>query len=151
MRLRGALASALAIACYVTASHASGAWLAKGDVTPLVERVAISASGTRTTTWTSLRMEATAKATVGIVLPLAPGSTVARSSDAWFEALEVATAPRVFPPEGVTAVCPGQTKPKHAFDIAGDTEHQATLPPDEVAVVADLDAVLGWASAHQLV
>ena len=76
-------------------------------------RVAVAAGPSRTTLWTSLRFTA-AGGKMGIVVPAPPGTSLDISSDAWFEALEVATAPRVFPPGGSSFYCPGRSGPANA-------------------------------------
>ena len=128
-------------------AQASG-WLSSGAFAPIEQRIALAVGPTRSTVWTSLRFDA-ASGPVGVIVPAPPGASVDWSSDAWFEALEVATAPRVFPPEGVTGTCPGE-EPLDPFHIAGSTEHFAALGPDEVVVLEDAAAVGAWAEAHSL-
>ena len=95
--------------------------------------------------WTSLRFDATA-GKVGIIVPAPPGSSLDFSSDAWFEALESATAPRIFPPDGESPYCPGQSGPAQIFDLAGQLAHVQSLPVDDVAVLDDAGAVSAWAA-----
>ena len=99
--------------------------------------------------WTSLRFDSTA-GKVGIVVPAPPGSSLDFSSDAWFEALEAATAPRIFPPEGESPYCPGQSGPASIFDVAGQLAHAQSLPVDDVAVLDDVNAVGAWAAQSGL-
>lgn len=123
-------------------------WLGGTAVVPIEQRIAVAVGPTRTTLWTSLRLSAEAGA-VGLVLPIPEGASVDRSSDAWFEALEVATAPRVFPPIGAASSCDGQSSPS-AFSVEGTTTHEASLEPDELALLKDASAVEAWASQHGL-
>ena len=94
--------------------------------------------------WTSLRFDASA-GKVGIVVPAPPGSSLDFSSDAWFEALDVATAPRVFPPGGESPYCPGASGPTTVFDITSPLAHVVSLPVDDVVVLDDAAAVVTWA------
>jgi Uncharacterized protein conserved in bacteria (DUF2330) len=129
-------------------AHAFG-WLSSGQLTPIEHRVALSVGPSRTTVWTSLRLEAAA-GPVGVVIPAPPGASVDWSSDAWLEALEVASAPRVFPPDGSDGACPRQ-EPVDPFHIAGSVEHVATLGPDEVVILPDAAEVALWAATNGLV
>ena len=126
-------------------ARASGAWISSGSLEPIEQRVAVSVGPDRTTMWTSLRFDASA-GNVGIVVPAPPGSSLDFSSDAWFEALEVATAPRVFPPSGDSPYCPGTTGPAAVFDLAGQISHTKSLPVDDVTVLDDAGAVALWAA-----
>jgi hypothetical protein len=136
---------AVLVASFSGHARASGAWLPSGTLEPIEQRVAVSVGPDRTTLWTSLRFDASA-GKVGIVVPAPPGSSLDFSSDAWFEALEVATAPRIFPPDGESPYCPGQQGPAGIFDIAGQLAHAKSLPVDDVAVLDDAGAVALWAA-----
>jgi len=116
---------------------------------PVEQRVAVAVGPDRTTMWTSLRFDASA-GKVGIVVPAPPGSSLDFSSDAWFEALDVATAPRIFPPEGESPYCPGKSGPTTIFDIAAPLAHMASLPVDDVSVLDDAAAVVTWAEQGEL-
>ena len=126
-------------------ARASGAWISSGSLEPIEQRVAVSVGPDRTTMWTSLRFDASA-GKVGIIVPAPPGSSLDFSSDAWFEALEVATAPRVFPPPDESPYCPGTAGPAAVFDIAGQIAHAKSLPVDDVTVLDDAGAVALWAA-----
>ena len=130
-------------------ARAAGAWISSGSLEPIEQRVAVAVGPDRTTLWTSLRFDAAAGA-VGIIVPAPPGSSLDFSSDAWFEALEVATAPRVFPPADESPYCPGQSGPAAVFDIAGQVAHTKSLPVDDVAVLDDAGAVALWAAKSGL-
>ncbi|MFT3766180.1 MAG: DUF2330 domain-containing protein [Minicystis sp.] len=146
MRSRSFLAAALAGALTATTPHAeaAGAWI--GDAaTPVEQRVAIAVGPARTTMWTSLRF-ASSGGTLAIVVPAPPGAALDLSSDAWLEALEVATAPRIFPPAGVDPRCPGASGPAIPFQIDGRVDHAASLAPEDVAVLDDAAAVASWAA-----
>jgi hypothetical protein len=136
---------AVLVASFSGHARASGAWIPSGSLEPIEQRVAVSVGPDRTTLWTSLRFDASA-GKVGIVVPAPPGASLDFSSDAWFEALEVATAPRIFPPDGESPYCPGQQGPAGIFDIAGQLAHTKSLPIDDVAVLDDASAVALWAA-----
>lgn len=126
-------------------------WLGSAALTPIEARIAVAAGPDRTTTWTSLRLEA-APGAVGMVVPVPPGASLDWSSDAWLEALEIATAPRVFPPAGVSPVCPGADAGRGGdpFEVAGALEHTKSVVPDEAAILPDAAAVAAWAEANAL-
>src|SRR6185369_7998779 len=88
----------------------AGAWLSAASLTPVEQRIAVAVGPQRTTVWTSLRFEA-AGGPMGIIVPAPPGAALDLSSDAWFEALEVATAPRILPPANESPFCPGKSGP----------------------------------------
>lgn len=132
-------------------AQAGGGWLPSGTMAPIEQRVAVASGANRSALWTSLRFEAAA-GPVGVVIPVPVGAFLDHSSDAWLEALEVATAPRVLPPEGVTLQCPGQDpSSEHPFHVAGRIDHQQSLVPDEQSVLADVASVKAWAQAHAFV
>ena len=129
---------------------ATGALSAGDDHVPLEQRVALAIGPTRTTLWTQLRAD-TMTGGLAIIVPAAPGASVDWTNDAWFEALEAATAPRVLPPSGVVPACPGDDPPDDPVDVVGELFHVAPLTPLEVLVLDDADAVAGWAAANGLV
>src|SRR5262245_48684808 len=91
------------LAAAVTAgsrAQAGGAGLSSGPMAPIEQRVAVASANNQSVLWTSLRFEAAA-GPVGVVIPVPLGAFLDHSSDAWLEALDVATAPRVLPPDGV--------------------------------------------------
>ncbi len=106
--LRGLLAAGASVAAlaWPRPADAAGAWLASADLEPVEQRLAVALAPGRTTVWTSLRFVAPA-GPVAFVLPVPAGASVDRSSDAWLEALDLATAPRVFPPPHASPACPG--------------------------------------------
>src|SRR5262249_54152161 len=128
---------------------AAGAWISGGSLTPTEQRVAVAAGPARTTLWTSLRFDA-AGGPVGIVVPAPPGASLDLSSDAWCEALEVATAPRIFPPSGASPFCPGKSGSPTVFEIAGQISHMKSLAPEDVSVLDDAAAVSTWAAQGKL-
>jgi hypothetical protein len=128
---------------------AAGAWIAGASLTPTEQRVAVASGPARTTLWTSLRFDA-AGGPVGIVVPAPPGASLDFSSDAWFEALEVATAPRIFPPSGVSPFCSGKSGSPSVFEIAGPISHTKSLAPQGVTVLDDAAAVSTWAGQANL-
>jgi hypothetical protein len=144
---RALVAAAAAGALMAGGGHAeaAGAWLSSAALTPTEQRVAIAVGPARTTLWTSLRFDA-AGGSVAIIVPAPPGSSLDFSSDAWFEALEVATAPRLFPPTGADPFCPGKSGSPNIFQLDGQVSHTASLAPQEVTVLADAGAVSSWAT-----
>jgi hypothetical protein len=149
MKRRTSLAAALAVALTAATSTAgaAGAWIGGPSFAPVEQRVAVAVGPARTTVWTSLRFTS-AGGPAAIVVPVPPGASLDRASDAWFEALEVATAPRIFPPDGAVSTCPGAAGVPYQLD--GQVEHLASVPPVEVVVLADLAAVAAWAAAAGL-
>ncbi len=151
MRRRLPLAASLlgAILACSGSARAGGAWLASGSLTPVEQRVAVAVGPTRTTLWTSLRFDA-GGGTVALLVPAPVGSALDISSDAWFEALEVATAPRIFPPANVSPFCPGKSGSPSLFQLDGETSHTPSLSPQHVDVLADAPAVNAWAAQADL-
>lgn len=146
MLRRGLAAASLATAIMGASprADASGAWASGASLQPVEQRVAISAGPQRVTLWTSLRFSSQAGPMV-IIVPAPPGSALDFTSDAWFEALEIATAPRIFPPAGVSPFCPGKSGSPNIFQIDGLVGHAASLAPQEVAVLDDATKVVTWA------
>ncbi|WP_437927607.1 DUF2330 domain-containing protein [Sorangium sp. So ce291] len=128
---------------------AAGAWLPGAGQASVEQRVAVAAGPERTTLWTSLRFQGPS-GPVAVVVPVPPLAALDVSSDAWLEALEAATAPRVLPPEGVDATCPGEEGAPAPFDMTGQLAHEAAVAPVEVTVLADADAVARWAASAGL-
>lgn len=130
-------------------AHATTAILPSGAALPLDQRVAVAVSTSQTTIWTNLRLD-TATGPVGLLMPVPPGAALDHSSDAWFEALDDATAPRVFPPSGSTYVCPGTSPDPNAdpFHVTTYPFPMAGLLPTKSAILSDVPAVLAWASAN---
>ncbi|WP_197041180.1 DUF2330 domain-containing protein [Chondromyces apiculatus] len=126
------------------AARAGGALLPSDDQTPVEQRVAVAMGPERTTVWTSLRFDGSA-GSVGVVVPVPPLAALDLTSDAWLEALEMATAPRIFPPFGASATCPGEGDDPDAVHVAGDLNHQQTLPPAELLVLESAGDVALWA------
>lgn len=145
--LRCAVAGAAILLAAPRAGHASG-FLSGPGHTPVEQRAVLSVGPDRSTLWVSLRLDGGA-GPVAMVVPAAPGAALDWSSAAWIEALEVATAPRILPPPGDAATCPGDP-PGSPFHVAADLGHVAPLFPAEVAVLADAPAVEAWAAQNGL-
>jgi hypothetical protein len=108
--------------------------------------VAAAFSPHQTTLWTAFRVSGAAQR-VAVVLPVAPGSLVDPSSEAWFRALEGATAPRVTAPSGMPECAGGSS---NQVEDTADDAPAATLHPIKVALLdtpADLD---DFANQNQL-
>lgn len=121
-----------------------------GGVSPMEQRLVVAVGPDRVTTWSSLRFDAS-MGPVGVVVPVAAGASLDWASDAWIEALEVATAPRVFPPDGTSTTCPGEAEPLAPFDVVGQTAHASALGPIEVLLLDDLATVTVWADLYGLI
>jgi hypothetical protein len=142
--IMGALGGAIAGAS--SRAEAAGGWIAGASFAPVEQRVAIASSaGGRTTLWTSLRFSSGA-GKLAIVIPAPPGTVLDFSSDAWFEALEVATAPRIFPPAGPAPYCPGKSGPPDVFQLEGQVAHMTSLAPQDFAVLDSAQQVSTWAA-----
>jgi hypothetical protein len=122
--------------------------MAAGDARVVEQRLALSASNGRVALWSQVRLAGTT-GEVGIVLPVADGAQLDWASRAFFESLEVATAPRIVPPPGSPG-CPGE-EPQNVAHVAGDVQGSATLEPIETAILDDVTSVVGWADQNGLV
>jgi hypothetical protein len=124
------------------ASDAAGVLSAGGHAVHEI-RTAVAVGGAQTTLWVQLVVSAPGSG-FAVLVPAPPGARLARTSDAWLEALASATAPRVLAPSHARVGCPGETGV--AFALAESVGHAPTLAPAEVAVLADATALEGWAS-----
>jgi hypothetical protein len=122
--------------------------MAAGDARVVEQRLALSASNGRVALWSQVQLAGTT-GEVGIVLPVADGAQLDWGSRAFFESLEVATAPRIVPPSNAPG-CPGQ-EPEKVAHVAGDVQGSATLEPIETAILDDAAAVTTWANQNGLV
>jgi uncharacterized membrane protein YgcG len=145
LAFRVALAAAsLAFIAAPATARAMGAVVSSppGASSAIAVRVAVAASdepGAPTAKWGSVTVQGSATAFVWIV-PARPGALLQLSPDAWLEALEEATAPRVVPPDA-TPPCdfPG------GAEVEGSFTPTATTAPGAVTVATDratLDAAL---------
>jgi hypothetical protein len=146
MRRSAASAIALAITAGTTDASAVGSISGPGHE-PIEQRVALALGPQRTVLWTQLRVDALPGA-LAIVAPASEGARLDWSSDAFFEALELATAPRVLPPRGVTPACPGEIPPTDPVVNTGNPYHQQSLAPLEVFIAQDAAELIGWAELH---
>ncbi|MBK9262865.1 MAG: DUF2330 domain-containing protein [Polyangiaceae bacterium] len=145
-----ASAGALALTTLGLVHHANAAtaWLPTGKTTPTEQRVAVAVGQTRTTIWTSLRLDA-ASGPVGLLIPVPAGAALDHSSDAWLEALDAATAPRIFPPTGSSHACPGESPDLWIpFHVTSDLAEIPSVKPIESTVLADAPAVFAWAATN---
>jgi hypothetical protein len=151
MRLRGVLGiglgvSLLALSVCARDAHAVG-FASSANARPIEERVMLSRSPERSVLVTQLRFDSRGE-DVLIVVPVTDGSALDWSSRAFFEALEVATAPRVLGPVD-NDTCPDHDEP--AFDMTGDEEGLETLEPAEVTLLDDVAAVQAFATDRGVV
>jgi hypothetical protein len=129
-------AFALGLALARDAGAVGGVLSTAQDPATVVEaRFAIALSRARTTRWASLRVERFPGA-MAWLLPVRPGARVDEVSDAWFEALEVATAPRIV---GSCGGSPPQVS------IVRSTVHEPTAAALHVATVAGADELRAFA------
>ena len=136
MRARTVLAAAaLALPTMLVASpvHAMGAIVSSPDGSSSVAgiHIALAATPTRTTRWVSLDVHGSAKAFAWI-LPVLPTGYVDAASDAWLEALEEASAPRVVPPPSPAGCALETTVDDQEEPIALNT-----VPASSVAIAPD--------------
>jgi hypothetical protein len=128
-------------------AHASGALVSSppGAAEIAEVEIAVASTPSRTTRWSRLHVTGAASAFVWIV-PVRPGAMMDVASDAWMEALQASTAPRVLPPSAESAC----TTPRDP-EVTARTQHLVTRAPSEVNVVSDassLAAALGaWGFA----
>lgn len=144
-----AILGATLLTLHGSPAHAAGAWMSSEAITPAEQRVAIAVGPQRVTLWTSLRFTASG-GRVAIVVPAPPGSALDISSDAWFEALEVATAPRIFPPANADPFCPGKSGSPNIFQLDGQVGHTASLTPKSVTLLDDASQIAGWAAQSSI-
>jgi hypothetical protein len=113
-------------------------------------RVAIAASPQRTTVWTSLDFDSW-PTTIGLVVPVPPGTSVDVAPDAWFAALDVALAPRIVDAPNLT--CPdGSPLPTDGPCVGNATITGATpsVPAVSFDTLVGPDAVTKWANDHDM-
>ena len=115
-----------------------------GASSPTEVRVAVSSTGTRTSRWASMRVHGLASS-FAWVMPVKPDAFVDLASDAWMEALEDATAPRVVPPDDAPPCGPG------GVELEGDLSHIVTTSPDAASIAPDATTLgttlAGWGLA----
>ncbi len=128
-----------------TDAHAVG-FMSSGVARPTEERIAVALSEQRTAVFTQLVVESDG-AEVAVVVPLPAGALLDWASRAFFESLEVASAPRVLGPVG-NDTCPGHDEP--AVHLAGDEEGSEPLVPIELAILEGGTSVEIWAAARNL-
>jgi hypothetical protein len=113
-------------------AHAMGAIISSpaGASAATQVRVAVSSTGTRTSRWASIHVHGQA-ATFAWVVPVKSNAFVDLASDAWLEALEDATAPRVIPPYQSPPCGPG------GVEVEGNLSHLVTTAPDASTIAPD--------------
>jgi hypothetical protein len=150
-RLACSALAALVLAASAGSAHAQGRVLGAAGGAPEVAalRVAVALSPGRTTLWASYRLTGPAER-AAIVFPVVPGAVVDPASDAWFEALEDATAPRVTPPSGYSPATCGAGAKTGTVDDTADALHAPTLAPSAVAVESTFDDLTRYAASQGL-
>ncbi|MBK8255990.1 MAG: DUF2330 domain-containing protein [Polyangiaceae bacterium] len=116
---------------------------------PTQLRVASVTTPHGSTVWSSFQLSGDA-GPVAIILPLPTGAFVDQSSDAWFEALEASTAPRVVPPNGLSPTCPGDNAPENPVDVTSSLAHKDSLLPQQIVVAGSAQDVSSWADTQGL-
>lgn len=110
-------------------------------------RVAVAAGPARTTLWVSLQLGGDGSRGL-VVIPVEPGSLVDLVNDAWFEALEDATAPRVLPPPGEDAADCGSSG--DTVDNTTRLPTRPTLSASETVVLSSLSDLTAYARSSEL-
>jgi hypothetical protein len=135
VKLRPLLLVALAPAAIAFApdAHASGGLVTSPQGASSIAEVEIAVASVpgHTTRWARLRVKGGAGAFVW-VMPVRPGGMIDLASDAWLEALEVSTAPRILAPS-VAPPC----EVKGGVDVPARIDHVATRAPSDVAIADD--------------
>jgi hypothetical protein len=109
---------------------------AGSSLAPVAARIAVAPSPSSETFWVSLGVSG-GPGRFALVVPVAPGSSVDPTLDAWFDALDAATAPRVRPPLGAPAC--GKTSGGSMESTA--TTQSGTLGPSKVATFSSVPEV----------
>ncbi len=118
------------------------------DAAPSRLRVAMALGPTRSTLWAQAHMLG-GRGAAALIVPARPGASLDLATEAWFEALEVATAKRVLSPEGHSATCAG-TSEEPRVEVVGDLLHEAASPVHEVKVLSDTADLEQWAKSEGL-
>ncbi len=143
----------LGVACALVASLGGGTSHAigiAGDTHAIEQRIALSIGPQRTTLWSQMRVSGAA-GTFAIVVPARPGASLDWATDAWLEALQAASAPRILPNPDTDATCPDETAVDDPVHVAGMLAHTSPLVPiGGVEVLDDAAAVSSWAGSHGL-
>ena len=138
------------------------------DTTVTGHRMAFAISANRTVLWDQIQYSGSPKE-FGWVLPVRRGATIEASTDAWFEALEAATAVRVVSPTTLCAPsgandslggcgCGSMSANAAAYSKGGPQAavppvsvlHQGTVGPYETVTLSSADgsALRGWLGKH---
>jgi hypothetical protein len=131
---RALRAAVVVLAAAPTASAAGRVLVQSGTgISPVSARIAQSLSPGWSSLWLSVKVVG-GPGRFALVVPAPAGTAVDPSLDAWLEALDAATAPRVRPPKGLLAC--GATTPSSLENLT--TAHTPALPPSSVAVLSSL-------------
>mgnify|MGYP003874605853 CR=1 FL=1 len=146
LSVAGALSLALGAALYPVGDARAVGLASSESVTPIEERALLAVSPERSVLFSQVRFDSRGS-DVAVVVPVPVGAALDWSSRAFFEALEVASAPRVVGPDD-NDTCPGHDTT--AVDVAGDEEGLETLEPAEIVLLDDAPAVEAWAISRGL-
>ena len=138
-----------ALACSLSSGRAAAVLLLDGADQPArIERVwaAVAVAPEQSTTWMAIGTRSAGR--FGVVIPLRDGTQLDFSDREWLDALELATAPRILPPEETTL--PGCAPDEPAVEIATDPLPEVTLDPVELVFMATLDDLDQVATDHAL-
>ncbi len=148
MRIRPLLLASACLATTLVGEVRAAGSISDDNHDLIEERIAISIGPSRTTVWTQLRLAAAA-GPVAMIVPVRPGASLDWASDAWLEALDASTAPRLLPPTGALASCPDEPPPTDPVHVAGDLSHRPTMTAAETPQVLDsAAAVQTWAEQN---
>ena len=120
--------------------------LTSGADQPVEARVALAVGPDRSTLWAQLVIEADG-GPVAMIVPAEAGASLDWSAPAWFEALEMTTAPRILPPLDPGPECAGFT---FFTELTGDSSHFVPVSAQALDVLPDADGVVDWALGHGL-
>lgn len=120
-------------------------WAGTGASSPVEERLALSVSPVRSALFTQLRVQSEG-GPFAVVVPVREGAALDWSSRAFFEGLEVATAPRVVAPASLKAKCGDDA----AHYVYGDIDGSVPLEPVEIALLDSAAAVEPWLTERGL-
>ena len=114
-----------------------------GASSPREQRIAVASSTGRHTVWLQLRIDAL-QGQSAVVVPVPEGAVLDYSSMAWFEALDLSTAPRVLPPSDMS--CPGSDRVHSLVD----DDNALPLDADELVIFDDPAEVFAWAEQRDM-
>ena len=108
-------------------------------------QVAYAIGPDRSTLWFGARVYGASDQVI-VIVPAAPGAMIDTASDAWFEALRLATHPRVLPPASKPPACAStEPPPDGTYAMIGDANHTPSLAPSDGTAVRSFSELVVWA------